>query len=185
MLCGNVCVFCSCRFGRAHGSHCDGFYRQHHHTSVGCGPGSHRPLPDHLHVLFWSHHWGTVWAPKMEKTPTGMAFIQPIQIIKHSLHVSADGAQRCYHHDPDRARPRDWVHHHCGRETRTATKQRRHHRRLHRCREQSGSVCRELTPPLHSSTFAALFATNCCNFFFGYQLSKCGVHLIYSISKKS
>lgn len=122
-----------------------------------------------------------------KKKSTRLAFIKPIQIRKHSLHVSADSAQRCYHHHPDSARPRDWVHHHCGGKKRTATKQHRHDRRLHRWGEQSGSFCRErlfcagallwagyeLTPPLQSNTFAVLSATNWHNYYYyyWYQLS--------------
>lgn len=60
-------VFRSRRFGRPHGSHRDSFYRQHHHIGVGCGPGSHRPLQGHMHILLRSHHWGKVRAPILEK----------------------------------------------------------------------------------------------------------------------
>lgn len=54
-----LCTFQSFnRSGCAHGSDCDSLYRQHYHPGVGCGPGSHRPLHGHIHILIWRHYRG-------------------------------------------------------------------------------------------------------------------------------
>lgn len=132
------------------------------------------------------------------KKSTRLAFIKPIQIRKHSLHVSAGSAQRCYHHHPDSARPRDWVHHHCGGKKRTATKQRRHDWRLHRWGEQSGSFCwrgfsvqllyceQDTNWPLPSNPTPLLFfLQQIATILLLVSAQWCSVHLLQSISQKS